>query len=218
MKEQTYKQFVESNRWFRERPDERKSYISKVSRLANSIQKDIAEGAAMSLLTFDEQNVILEAAGILRRIKMSLDYAKDHVRVRNKQCEYQVVVVHRHQYISLINERLSIDEENLVDVCLATMVIKYIRASNIIAAERYARLIEVCIHKKKSTTEELAKLIIEKYLEERDQLAYKFYCGNTETINYEKVKKSLETFGQKQDDVVKLYSTFFTKLAEALAH
>ena len=216
MKKQPYMEFVESNSWFRESPRKRKSYISKVSRLANSIQKDVDQGPAQMLLTPEEQRTIRSASEVLKKIKLTLEDAKYHAIHVNEYREYEVVKVHRHKYTKLIDERLPIDKENFVDVCKATMVMIYFKTLNILFVERYVMLIERRITRGQHTPEELVNLLIFKYTEERDRLAYKFYSKDKESVYYDELIQTIDIPDQETDEVLKPYLSFFTKLSDAL--
>lgn len=217
MKKQPYKEFIELNRWFRENSNKRKNFISKISRLANSIQKDVVQGPAQTLLSLDEQMTLKKASEILTNLKLTIDDAKKHVIYVNKYFEYQIVTIHRHKYKKMISERIPIDKDNLIDVCKATMVMIYFRTLNILSVESYVMRIEMRTTRGQVTPEELSNLLISKYIEETDRLAYKFYNKDSESIHYDELMQAINTAEQEKNDILKPYRGFFIKLSEALA-
>lgn len=216
MKKLTYIQFVEASRWFRDFPKDRTSYLSKISRLTNSIQKDVVEGPSSALLTFEEQNTIKDAVSILSKLRVTLENAKSYAIRTKKHREYEVAKVYRHEYRKLIRERLSLNEANVVDVFRTSLLVIYSITSNVLDVERYVRFIEVQIAKNETSPDDIAKYIIYRYAEELDKFAYKFYSSSTEQIDYGQFIKSFDDTYQFKDLILKPYAIFFSKLSEVL--
>jgi hypothetical protein len=215
MKKQSYKEFVENNKWFRERPYERKNFQTKISRVANSVQNDVVQGPAFELLSSDEQDLIRKASHILERLKENVQYANKHVAWLEESTKYQVVTVHRKKYRELIRKELLIDEKTENGLLRATVLIVYLNKFDISDSEKYVALIESRMRpgKYNRPPDELSKYIHNRYIYELDQLAYKAYDTNHNELDYELLRKRLVIPDIKKTDSLKLYESFFSRVS-----
>lgn len=215
MKKQSYKAFVESNKWFKERPSERKNFQAKISRVANSVQNDVIQGPAFHLLDNDEQNLITEASHVLQKLKEKIQHAKKHVTWLDEGNEYRVVTVHREKYRQLIHEKLLIDKQTYDGLLKATVLILYLNSFDNTDSVKYVMLLEVRMRpgKYNRSPEEMAKYIHDRYVYEIDQFAYKAYDKELDELDYELLHKRLVISDITKTDVLKLYESFFTKVS-----
>lgn len=218
MKKLPYKQFVEANKWFINRPQQRKNYQTKISRLSNSVQKDVVEGPAFELLSFEEQNTMMSAASILGKLKRTLDRAKIYAVWTENHNDYELVKEFTHIYRKLIIEKLSIDEKSLESLLEATLLFLYLKNLNIVEAESYVSKIENRMRtgRYNQTPTELSKYIQDKYEYEINQFAYTFYNKTTDTVDFERLEERLNITMSNKKDLLKVYVTFFDKFSEYL--
>ncbi|KKN61400.1 hypothetical protein LCGC14_0522120 [marine sediment metagenome] len=215
MKKQSYKEFVENNKWFRERPHDRKNFQTKISRVANSIQCDVVQGPAFDLLNSDEQNLIREASKVLKELKEKIQHANKHVAWLEESSKYRVVTVHREKYRQLISEQLLIDEETYDGLLKATVLILHLNSFDSTDSVKYVMLLEARMRpgKYNRSPEELANYIHDRYIYEIDQFAYKAYDKELDELDYELLHKRLVISDITKTDVLKLYESFFTKIS-----
>jgi hypothetical protein len=216
MKKQPYEKFVENNKWFRERPHERKNFQTKITRVANSIQNDVVQGPAFELLSSDEQELIREVSQILERLKDNIQYANKHVAWLEESSKYRVVTVHREKYRKLIREKLSIDEKTTDGLLRATVLILYLHNTEVTDSVKYVMLLESRIRSGKynRSPEELSNYIHDRYIYEIDQFAYKAYDKELKELDYELLQNRLEISDMKKTDLLKLYASFFSKVSK----
>jgi hypothetical protein len=216
VKKQSYKAFVESNKWFKEPPSERKSFQAKISRVANSVQNDVIQGPAFQLLDNDEQNLIREASHVLQKLKENIQYANKHVTWLDESSKYRVVTVHREKYRQLISEQLLIDEKTYDGLLKATVLILYLKNFDISDSVKYVMLLEARMRpgNYNRSPGELANYIYDRYFYEIDQFAYKAYDKERNELDYELLHKRLVIPEITKTDVLKLYESFFTKVSK----